>query len=462
MAVGALVGREDAVDRVAAVLDRPERLPVAAVAMGPAGIGKTTVWSAGVADAATAGYRVLSTRATQAEASWSFAGLADLIHHDARPLLPELPPVQRRALEGELLLGDPETEVHERAVAAAVLNTLQLLSRGGPVLVAVDDLHWLDAASLATLRHALPRLLTEPVATLVAVRDVMPDWLVAGFAADRLETVQLGPLSLGATHEQLRTRLQSTVPRAGAAPDLEDLGREPVPRVGTGAGAAALRRPRPLRCRLPDTGQPRRSGPGAHRRGQRRGAPSRTGRGGPVRPGGGGCREGAGTDVDARDPRSLPGARPGGPRRRRPRREVVRGSTRAARPVPTRPHPARPGSDPTPGLAAPGRPADERAALELSKGLGGSWWAVKSRDELALIGERVPAQRTRHHRGRVQRTQSGVAVFGGTSCRRDGHPRLGFPCSVLRAPCSVFRARHGRVRVRDPANSLGSSSRTWR
>jgi DNA-binding CsgD family transcriptional regulator len=213
MGVSAVVGRADALDRIRGLLDRHELLPAAVVVAGGAGIGKTAVWSAGVHWAGTAGFRVLSSRATQAEASWSFSGLADLIRDDAVPLLPQLPPMQRRALEGALLLGDSEAEVQERAVAAAVLHILQLLSRGRPLLVAVDDLQWLDAASLAALRYALPRLLSEPVAALIAVRDVVPDWLLRGFGSDHLETVQLGPLSLAVTHELLRTRLGLTVPR---------------------------------------------------------------------------------------------------------------------------------------------------------------------------------------------------------------------------------------------------------
>ena len=213
MSVGALVGREDAAERVSELLDRQGRLPAVVVLAGAAGIGKTAVWSAGVHCAAAAGYRVLSSRATQAEASWSFSGLSDLIRDAAQPLLPELPPVQRRALESALLLADSGTEVNERAVAAGVANVLQLLARDDPVLIAVDDLQWLDAASLAILRYALPRLLSEPVAALIAVRDLVPDWLCRGFSADDLDTVQLGPLSLGAIHELLHSRLQLVIPR---------------------------------------------------------------------------------------------------------------------------------------------------------------------------------------------------------------------------------------------------------
>lgn len=213
MSVEALVGREDVTERISTLLDRQGRPPGALVVAGPAGIGKTLVWSAGVQHAADAGYRVLTTRATQAEASWSFSGLADLIHGVAQPLLNELPLVQRRALEGALLLGDSATEVHGRAVASGVVNILQLLSRDGPVLIAIDDLQWLDAASLTALRYSLPRLLSEPVVALFALRDVVPDWLTRGFGPDHLDTMHLEPLSLGATHELLHSRLHMTIPR---------------------------------------------------------------------------------------------------------------------------------------------------------------------------------------------------------------------------------------------------------
>ena len=209
----ALVGREDAAERISCLLDRHGRRPAAVVLVGAAGIGKTAVWASGVGCAVDAGYRVLSTRATPAEARWSFSGLADLIRDPAQAWLPELPPVQRRALEGALLLDESGTEVHERAVAAAVVNLLRMHSRVAPALVAVDDLQWLDAASLAVLRYALPRLLSEPVAVLIAVRDVVPDWLAQGLGADQLDTVQLGPLSLGATHELLHSRLTLDIPR---------------------------------------------------------------------------------------------------------------------------------------------------------------------------------------------------------------------------------------------------------
>ena len=94
----------------------------------------------------------------QAETAFSFAALADLV----RPVLPEglerLPLPQRRALSAALLLEEVEgAPPDERAIAFAVF---QLLGEDpdGPLLVAVDDVQWLDAASASVLAFALRRL----------------------------------------------------------------------------------------------------------------------------------------------------------------------------------------------------------------------------------------------------------------------------------------------------------------
>ena len=72
---------------------------------GEAGIGKTSLWLAGVEAAAARGYRILSSRPSEAETRFSFAGLTDLLG-GADEIVAELPPIQRRALEAALLLGE--------------------------------------------------------------------------------------------------------------------------------------------------------------------------------------------------------------------------------------------------------------------------------------------------------------------------------------------------------------------
>jgi DNA-binding CsgD family transcriptional regulator len=208
-----LVGREEQLAAIGRLLDAPEQLPGVAVLLGEAGIGKTTLWLAGIDAAAARGYRIMSCRPSEAETRFAFAGLADLLGDAAGDVLPELPPVQRRALEAALLLGESEVHADERAVAAAFLGALRLLACNGPICLAVDDIQWLDEASVATLRYALARFERERVAALLAVRGGAPPWLRRAVPEGRLRTIEISGMSVGALRELLRARLDATFPR---------------------------------------------------------------------------------------------------------------------------------------------------------------------------------------------------------------------------------------------------------
>jgi DNA-binding CsgD family transcriptional regulator len=202
-----LVGREDELAALLDLLDAPDGLFAAAVVVGEAGIGKTTLSLAAAEAAEARGYLVLSCRPSEAEARFSFAGLADLIGGVVAEALPQLPRPQRRALEAALALSESDgASAEEGVVAFAFLNTLRRLAVGNRLLLVVDDVQWLDGPSLAMLRFALSRLEREPVAAIVTVRDEVPLWLRRGVAEERLLTIELGPLSVGALHELLRTR----------------------------------------------------------------------------------------------------------------------------------------------------------------------------------------------------------------------------------------------------------------
>ena len=208
-----LVGREEELGAVLGVLARPEDLPVVLVLSGDAGIGKTSLWLSGREAAADRGYRVLSARPSEAETRYSFAGLADLLETVADDVLPDLPPVQRRALEAALLRGPTDAHADDRVVAAAFLGAIRALASDGPICLAIDDAQWLDAATLATVRFALARFDTEPVLALLALRGDVPDWLPRSVRDDRLRAVDVAGLSVGATHEMLRTRLDIALSR---------------------------------------------------------------------------------------------------------------------------------------------------------------------------------------------------------------------------------------------------------
>ena len=216
MAVGTreLVGREEELASLLALLDARDELPAVAVVTGDAGIGKTTLWLAAVEAAQARGYLVLSCRPAEAEASFSFVGLADLIGGVLPDVLPELPQPQRRALEAALALSESEgPPADEGVVAFAFMSTLRTLASVNRLLLAIDDVQWLDAPSLAMLRFALSRLETEPVVAILTARDEVPLWLRRDLPDERLRRIELGRLSVGALHELLRTRGGTVLPR---------------------------------------------------------------------------------------------------------------------------------------------------------------------------------------------------------------------------------------------------------
>ena len=84
-----------------------------------------------------------------------------------------------------------------------------------PLAVAVDDAQWLDRPSASVLEFCFRRLQREPVLILLTFRtdDPVPLGLDRALPPDRLRRVQLGPLSLGAIGEILRSRLGAALPR---------------------------------------------------------------------------------------------------------------------------------------------------------------------------------------------------------------------------------------------------------
>ena len=200
--------------------------PAVLAVEGEAGAGKSTLWRAGVDAAAEAGHRVLRSEPSAAETDLSFAGLSDLLTELLPEVAGEIPAPQREALEIALLLrpaGEEAPTAH--AIGLAVLAALRACVASGPVLVAVDDVQWLDEASLEALTFALRRVAEGPLSVLFAARSEAPaDPLTAGAPApprrwrDLLtalrtaEEIDLAPLDLW----QIQNLLPPTVTAAQA------------------------------------------------------------------------------------------------------------------------------------------------------------------------------------------------------------------------------------------------------
>lgn len=241
-----VVGRDEELTVLRTVLvegapGEPAPLPAAVVVEGEPGMGKTTLVRWAVDAARQAGYVVLQASPRAVEAESSFVALGDLLGDRVGRLLASLAPPRRRALAVALLLEEPAAGPPEaRTVGRAVLDVIRLLAGEGRLLVAIDDVQWLDPDSSAALGFALRRLSNEGVALLLSSRieeqpeaglptgptgppgrtrhdrpgDPLGDLLSADLLQrERVHRLRLGPLSLGALHYLILDRLGSTVTR---------------------------------------------------------------------------------------------------------------------------------------------------------------------------------------------------------------------------------------------------------
>ncbi len=208
-----IVGRDDELAAIEGWLAGPRQN--AFLIEGEAGIGKTTLVRAGIERALAAGIEVLAARPTKAEAALSFAALGDVLGDVLDEILHELPEAQRRALEAALLLGDPSPAdsalTDPRAAAVAVLGAFRTLARNRTVLVAVDDVQWLDTPSATTLGFAGRRLVADNVRFLLARRLGYDDRVTPEL--DGIESLTIGPLSAGALHRLVRERVDVVLAR---------------------------------------------------------------------------------------------------------------------------------------------------------------------------------------------------------------------------------------------------------
>ena len=115
--------------------------------------------------------RVLRTQGIESEAPLAFAALQRLL----RPLMPlaeALPAQQAKALRVAFGMEAGEGAGDRFLVFLAALSLLAEASETQPLLVVVDDAHWLDDASAAALLFVARRLEVERVAMLFAAREL--------------------------------------------------------------------------------------------------------------------------------------------------------------------------------------------------------------------------------------------------------------------------------------------------
>ena len=210
--MASVVGRKDELDAIDGFLESIEggRSPVMLLS-GMAGIGKTTLWNAGVGSAKDRQYRVVTARPTEVETGLAFASLGDLL----TPLLDtpatDLPGPQREALDAALLRVSAASPPQPLGVSLGALHLLRAAAQDAPLLLAIDDVPWLDDASARVLDFSIRRLDADRVGFLLARRAAAPDeplpaWLTT-LPADRMTRRDVPPLSVDETAALLREHL---------------------------------------------------------------------------------------------------------------------------------------------------------------------------------------------------------------------------------------------------------------
>jgi DNA-binding CsgD family transcriptional regulator len=209
---GDVIGRESELATLHRFLDSIPTGPSALLLSGDPGIGKTTVWNQGLASAQLRRFRTLSCGPVEAETRLSYAALGDLLEPILEEALPTVPEPQRQALEVALLRSPRSgARADQRAVSLAVLGCLRSAASTSPVVVAVDDIQWMDTPSVRVLQFVVRRLKDEQVGLMTAARgapaDDDPLGVVSAVAEDRVQAVHVGPLSQDALERVLLAKV---------------------------------------------------------------------------------------------------------------------------------------------------------------------------------------------------------------------------------------------------------------
>lgn len=173
---------------------------------GEPGVGKTVLLDAAAEAASVAGAVVLRAGGVEFEADVPYAGLHQLLLplHDR---FAQLEAPHRDALN--VALGFGEGPAPDRLVVSnATLSLLRCAGAGVSLLLAIDDLPWLDRASAIVLGFVARRLAGSKVGLLAASRLGMESF----FERAGLAELEVGPLDDDAASDLIGTRFPTLAP----------------------------------------------------------------------------------------------------------------------------------------------------------------------------------------------------------------------------------------------------------
>lgn len=170
-----LLGRVEEQNLLTSLLDDVATRGHALVLRGEPGIGKSRLLSATERTARERGMAVLATAGVHSETHLPFAGLHQLLR-PVRERASELRDVQRAALDAAFGLTHEPAPEHFR-IAMAALDLLSDVATDAPLLLVVEDAHWLDYPTSDVLAFVARRIESDPILLLAAIRDGYPSAL---------------------------------------------------------------------------------------------------------------------------------------------------------------------------------------------------------------------------------------------------------------------------------------------
>jgi adenylate cyclase len=180
---------------------------------GEPGVGKSRLGEEARAAAEERGFQWLQARCLSYGAALPYWPFADLLRHvdeagaRANPFLARLLGVESPETAGL------EPEALQRAIHTAFSTWLTELTRDHPVVLAVEDVHWIDSASLALLSELARLVERAPLALVLSARPEADADLAVTFSGAGAIAIRLTPLDESGVGELLEAILLSPPPK---------------------------------------------------------------------------------------------------------------------------------------------------------------------------------------------------------------------------------------------------------
>jgi DNA-binding CsgD family transcriptional regulator len=210
------VNRPIEMQAVTTFLTKASAGPTGLLVEGEVGIGKTTLWLESIDRAREQGFQVLSARPAAMDSGLAYGSAADLLTGVSSKAWADLPAPQRRALD-RVLLREDRDPADRRTLAAGLLSLINALTDESPLLLAIDDLQWLDVSSRDVVAYVARRL-SGRVGVLGCVRTDCDgldctSWLQLP-RPDMMDQITVSPLKLGGISRLLSERVGGSLLRS--------------------------------------------------------------------------------------------------------------------------------------------------------------------------------------------------------------------------------------------------------